>query len=105
MPKKNILFFIIICFLSLKANASFAEIYCESGTLIFKEDFGGNSPLDSDVRMYTNPQIKDYTFSTDPRGPEKYSIRKKTQTLASRWFEMERPYSSRRPKKRIPHAS
>lgn len=89
MTKKNILFFIIICFLSLKANASFAEIYCESGTLIFKEDFGGNSPLDSDVRMYTNPQIKDYTFTTDPRGPEKYSIRKKTQTLASRWFEMD----------------
>ena len=51
---------------------------CPNGTLLFREDFGGNDESDPDVKMEAIPQCT-YKFSDDPRDPAgigMYSIRK-----------------------------
>ncbi|MCR5497962.1 MAG: T9SS type B sorting domain-containing protein [Paludibacteraceae bacterium] len=51
---------------------------CPDGTLLFKEDFGGNSVSDPSVKKEAIPQCS-YEFGEDPRDSEgigKYSIRK-----------------------------
>ena len=51
---------------------------CPNGTLLFREDFGGNDVNDPDVKTEAIPQCT-YEFSDDPRDPAgigKYSIRK-----------------------------
>ncbi len=54
---------------------------CPDGTLLFKEDFGGNKEEDPSVKTEPIPQCS-YEFSEDPRIPDltmdigKYSIRK-----------------------------
>ena len=51
---------------------------CPDGTLLFREDFGGNSMEDPSVKKEAIPQCS-YEFSDDPRDSEgvgKYSIRK-----------------------------
>jgi hypothetical protein len=56
-----------------------------SGTLLFKEDFGGNSPSDPDIRPTGIPQVIGYTYNPDTRGAGRYSIRKEGQYHGSVW--------------------
>ncbi len=51
---------------------------CPNGTILFKEDFGGNKTSDPDIKTEPIPQCS-YAFGEDPRdsdGKGKYSIRK-----------------------------
>ena len=61
---------------------------CPNGTLLFKEDFGGNSENDPSVKKEAISQCT-YEFGEDPRdsnGFGKYSIRK-VGVLHSQWYK------------------
>ena len=61
---------------------------CPNGTLLFREDFGGNNVEDPSVKMEAIPQCS-YEFSDDPRdtyGVGKYSIRK-TGIEHNQWYD------------------
>lgn len=61
------------------------ETSCPNGTILFKEDFGGNDPNDPPIKPTGIPQCT-YTYSSDPRGPGLYSIRKEGQSHGSWWY-------------------
>ncbi|MDR0602967.1 MAG: hypothetical protein LBG80_01520 [Bacteroidales bacterium] len=54
-----------------------------TGTILYKEDFGGNDPSNTTVRPTGIPQVQGYTYSTGhtPRGS--YSITKTSSTLTT----------------------
>jgi hypothetical protein len=55
------------------------------GTVIFKEDFEGNSPSDPDISPTGIPQVIGCNYSPDPRCSGCYSIRKQGQEYNSFW--------------------
>lgn len=67
---------------------------CENGTLLFKEDFGGNDPNDIEIMTNANmnalfgSKIIGYTANQNPAGPNRYSVRKKGQSNAT-WVHMD----------------
>jgi len=57
--------------------ASTTPAVCPGGTILFKEDFGGNNPSDPDVKPTGIPQVS-YTYDPGMLGWGLYSIRKVT---------------------------
>jgi gliding motility-associated-like protein len=67
---------------------------CPDGTLLFREDFGGNDPNDpeimsnADMTAKFGSKIIGYTPNQNPAGPSRYCIRKKGQSNAT-WIHMD----------------
>jgi hypothetical protein len=61
-----------------------------TGTVIFKEDFGGNSPGDPAVKPSGIPQVKGYTYNSTMNGNGLYMIGKSTPSpnpYPNAWFD------------------
>ncbi|MDR0668035.1 MAG: gliding motility-associated C-terminal domain-containing protein, partial [Prevotellaceae bacterium] len=59
-----------------------------NGTLLFKEDFGGNAPSDPSVKPTGIPQVVGYTYLPDLNGQGVYTIAKQSPnyTHAESWY-------------------
>jgi gliding motility-associated-like protein len=61
-----------------------------NGTVVFREDFGGNSPDDPETRPAGIPQVIGYDYRNDPRCSGNngcYSIRKYGQYNNTSWYQ------------------
>ena len=66
------------------------EELCMDGTLLFREDFGGNSPDDPDISMETVPGMdNNYHNSGNSKGPGRYTIRKEGWNNGVQWHRQD----------------
>ncbi|MDR1678342.1 MAG: gliding motility-associated C-terminal domain-containing protein [Prevotellaceae bacterium] len=72
---KTILFLSFIC-IALQMQA---QTDCLTGTLLFREDFGGNDPADDPIKAGGIPQVIGYSYNPNTAGTGRYSIRKEGQ--------------------------
>ena len=82
----------MVCFVSV-VHAQNTD--CSNSTILFREDFGGNSPLDppimsnQDMQLLYGDKIIGYTPSQTPAGAGLYSIRKEGHHHGSYWIWMD----------------
>ncbi|MDR0505352.1 MAG: hypothetical protein LBH32_00830 [Dysgonamonadaceae bacterium] len=58
-----------------------------SGTLLFREDFGGNDPNDPKNKPTGIPQVQGYTYNTSLKNNGTYSITKENPVPYTIWFK------------------
>ena len=69
-------------------QTNIASTACPNGTILFKEDFGGNDPTDLPIKATGIPQVIGYTYNSNTAGDGRYSIRKQGQSH-SVWIRMD----------------
>ena len=90
--KKNYIFFLIVCYVSVMYAQN---TDCSNGTILFREDFGGNTPFDppimsnQDMQALYGDKIIGYTPSQNPAGAGLYSIRKEGYHHGNWWIWMD----------------
>lgn len=82
-----------IVFVILLANPMVAqeEPLCTDGTLLFREDFGGNDPSDPDVSMVSVPGMSSQYHNAGPSGPGfgRYTVRKEGWANGIQWHRQD----------------
>lgn len=85
--------FLSIFFVILLANPMVAqeETLCTDGTLLFREDFGGNDPSDPDVSMVSVPGMSSQYHNAGPSGPGfgRYTVRKEGWANGIQWHRQD----------------
>ncbi|MDR0874011.1 MAG: T9SS type B sorting domain-containing protein [Prevotellaceae bacterium] len=74
-------------FLAVDMNCLVQE--CPNGTILFKEDFGGNNPSDPDIKASGIPQVIGYTYSQTLYGAALYVIAKQNPVAHSTWYMLD----------------
>ena len=83
------LFYIVLLFLALPLVAQ--EELCIDGTLLFREDFGGNDPSDPAVSSQNVPGMSSQYHNAGPSGPGsgRYTVRKEGWANGIQWHRQD----------------
>ena len=67
------------------------EELCIDGTLLFREDFGGNDPSDPDISMASVPGMSSLYHNAGPSGPSsgRYTVRKEGWSNGIQWHRQD----------------
>ncbi len=67
------------------------EELCIDGTLLFREDFGGNDPNDPDISMASVPGMSSLYHNAGPSGPSsgRYTVRKEGWSNGIQWHRQD----------------
>jgi hypothetical protein len=92
--KRNIPYLLCVSVLLCLSISSFAQTTnptgcAVTGTVIFKEDFGGNSPSDPFERSTGIPQVVGYTYSCPGLGNSNYCICKQSTDNGGLWYAVD----------------
>ena len=89
MPKRNIILFFLLGLFASVVQAQ-SPVLCMDGTLLFREDFGGNDPNDPDVSMASVPGMSSqYYNSGNSLGSGHYTIRKEGWQNGIQWHRQD----------------
>ena len=89
MPKRNIILFFLLGLFASVVQAQ-SPVFCMDGTLLFREDFGGNDPNDPDVSMASVPGMSSqYYNSGNSLGSGHYTIRKEGWQNGIQWHRQD----------------